>query len=277
VLVLWANGVGDRPIEAADVEHCVVVAPVKGDFLDWLAGSHNSKALGGRVVHIDEAAYRGVADLGKLDDLAVDGYAEYLEGLGLFVDHDIDGGSGRLHQVEWPRDGLIEIVGGREQPGSDAVLDESSLAILSVDRYHEERDGLALELSDKILAGVLAKLDEKLASAIDARLTEIKYPKLIEEVKVTEVPITVDKPVYVDVEVSRPIYVDKEIINPITKDVEVINAVIIDKPVINCIVEDIRVTNCIVKDVEVDRAVIREKTIDVVHKNCFDPKGNPLV
>ena len=135
---------------------------------------------------------------------------------------------------------------------------------------------LAIELSDQILAKLMAKLDEKLASAIDTRLTEIKYPKLIEELKVTEIPVTVDKPVYKDVEISRPVYIDKEIINPVTKDVEVVNAVIIDKPVLNCIVEDIRVTNAIIKDVEVERAVVREKIVEVIHKTCLDAHGKPI-
>jgi hypothetical protein len=137
-------------------------------------------------------------------------------------------------------------------------------------------NALALDISEKIIQNVIAKLDERLEKAIESRLTEIKYPKLVEELKVTQVPVNVDKPVYVDVEVKRPVFVDHEVINPVKKDVEVVNAIIIDKPVMNCIVEDIRVTNAIIKDVEVERAVIREKVVEVIHKQCLDAKGNPL-
>lgn len=136
-------------------------------------------------------------------------------------------------------------------------------------------NALALEISDKVIKYTLHQLDEKLAAAIDSRVSEIKYPKLIEEVKVTEIPITVEKPVYKDVSIDRPVYVDKEIINPVPKDVEVINAVIIDKPVINAVIDDIRVTNAIIKDVEVERAVIREKVIDVIHPRYLKLNGEP--
>jgi len=136
---------------------------------------------------------------------------------------------------------------------------------------------LALDLAEKVVQHVIAKLDERLEKAIDSRLKEIVYPKLVEELKITEIPVSVDKPVFKDVEVERPVFVDKEVINPVRKDVEVVNAVIIDKPVINAVIEDIRVTNAIVKDIEVERAIIREKTIDVIHKNCFSADGKPLV
>lgn len=138
-------------------------------------------------------------------------------------------------------------------------------------------NALALDLAEKAVQHVIVKLDERLEKAIDSRVKEIVYPKLVEKLHITEVPVNVEKPVYKDVEIERPVFVDKEVINPVRKDVEVVNAVIIDKPVINAVIEDIRVTNAIVKDVEVERAVIREKTIDVVHKNCFDAKGNALV
>lgn len=136
---------------------------------------------------------------------------------------------------------------------------------------------LALDLAEKVVQHVIAKLDERLEKAIDSRMKEIVYPKLVEQLKVTEVPVSVERAVFKDVEVERPVFKDHEVINPVKKDVEVINAVIIDKPVINAVIEDIRVTNAIVKDVEVERAVIREKTIDVIHKNCFSADGKPLV
>jgi hypothetical protein len=138
-------------------------------------------------------------------------------------------------------------------------------------------NALALDISDKVMASILKKLDEKLAQAIDARLTEIKVPKIIEELQVKYKDVEVDRPVFKDVDISRPTYVDKEIINPIIKDVEVTNCIPIDKPVVNAIVNEVHVTNAIIKDVEVERAVIREKVIDVIHKNCFDSKGNALV
>ncbi len=135
---------------------------------------------------------------------------------------------------------------------------------------------LAEDIADKITLKVLDKVNEKLAQAIDARISEIKYPKLIEEIKITEIPITVEKPVYKDVEVSRPIYTDKTVLNAVMKDVEVTNAVVVDKLVLNCIIQDINVTNAIIKDVEIERPVIKERVVEVIHKHCFDPKGNPL-
>jgi hypothetical protein len=136
---------------------------------------------------------------------------------------------------------------------------------------------LALDLAEKVVKHVIAKLDERLESAISTRLTSVTYPKMIEELMVTKKDVQVDNLVYKDVVVERPIFVDKEVINPVKKDVEVVNAVIIDKPVINAVIEDVRVTNAIVKDIEVERAVIREKTIDVIHKNCFSADGKPLL
>ena len=136
---------------------------------------------------------------------------------------------------------------------------------------------LAIELSEKVVKHVIAKLDERLENAISTRLTSVTYPKLIEELIVTKVPVNVEVPVYKDVEIQRPVFVDKEVINPVRKDVEVVNAVIIDKPVFNAVVTDINVTNAIVRDLEVERAIIREKTIDIIHKNCFSQDGKPLV
>lgn len=143
--------------------------------------------------------------------------------------------------------------------------------------YDTVINALTLDISDKILANVLKKLDEKLASAIDERIKEIKVPKITEELVVKYKDVEVEKPVFKDVDVSRPNYIDKEVTNPILKDVEVINAIPIDKTVINAIVKDVQVTNAIIRDVEVERAIIREKVIDVIHKNCFDEKGNALV
>jgi len=51
---------------------------------------------------------------------------------------------------------------------------------------------------------------------------------------------------------------------------------VIDKAVINAVVNEVMVTNAIIKDVEVERAVVREKVVNVIHKQCFDSKGNPL-
>jgi len=130
----------------------------------------------------------------------------------------------------------------------------------------ETINALTLSIAEKILNKVQAGLKEAMDKAIDERIKEIKYPKLVEELKVN----------YVDVQVDRPVFKNVEVINPIRKDVEVTNAIIIDKPVLNAVIEDIRVTNAIIKDVEVERAVVREKTIEVIHKQCLDSKGNPL-
>lgn len=138
-------------------------------------------------------------------------------------------------------------------------------------------NALALDISDKVISHVLRQLDEKLAQAIDESIKEIKVPKIIEELVIKYKDIEVERPIFKDVEVSRPTYVDKEVINPIIKDVEVTNCIPIDKPVINAIINEVHVTNALIKDVEVERAVIREKVIDVIHKNCFDTKGNALV
>lgn len=138
-------------------------------------------------------------------------------------------------------------------------------------------NAIALELSEKITAKILELVQARLDLAIKDRLDTVRVPKVVEELNVTYKDVAVDRPVFTDVTVDRPIFKDKTIINPVTKDVEVVNALIIDRPVINAVIEDIRVTNAIIKDVEVERAVIREKVIEVVHKNCLDSKGNPLV
>lgn len=138
-------------------------------------------------------------------------------------------------------------------------------------------NALALEISEKVIKHCLERLDKSLQEAISARISEIKIPRVIEELTVNYKDISMDRPVYVDIQVQRPIFIDHEIINPVKKDIEVFNAIIIDKPVINAVIDDVRVTNAIVKDVEVERAVIREKTIDVIHKNCFSQDGKPLV
>lgn|SRR3990167_10392219 len=133
--------------------------------------------------------------------------------------------------------------------------------------FDEVINSLALSISEKVFSKIEAILNERLSKAIDERLTEIKYPKLIEELKITEIPVTIE----------RFNYVDKEIINPVLKNVTVENAVITDKPVLNAIITDVRVNNCIIKEVEVINAVIREKVIEVVHKSCYDDKGNSLI
>lgn len=138
-------------------------------------------------------------------------------------------------------------------------------------------NAIALELSEKITDKVLELVQARLDLAIKDRLDTVRVPKVVEELKVTYKDIAVDRPIFTDITVDRPVFKDKVIINPVTKDVEVINALIIDKPVINAVIDDIRVTNAIIKDVEVERAVIREKIVEVVHKNCLDAKGNPLL
>lgn len=138
-------------------------------------------------------------------------------------------------------------------------------------------NALALELCDKIITHVTAQINTKLDAAIRGRLDTITVPKIVEELNVTYKDVAVERPVFTDVAIDRPVFKDKTIINPVTKDVEVINALIIDKPVLNAVINDIRVTNAIIKDVEVERAVIREKVVEVVHKNCIDASGNPIV
>jgi hypothetical protein len=143
--------------------------------------------------------------------------------------------------------------------------------------YDTVINALALELSEKVLSNILKQLDEKLVKAIDSRISEIKSPKIVEEVVIKYKDVELERPIYKDIEVSRPIYVDKELINPIIKDVEITNCIPIDRPVVNAIINDVNVTNAIVRDVEVERAVIREKTIDVIHKNCFSADGKPII
>jgi len=125
---------------------------------------------------------------------------------------------------------------------------------------------LALSIAEKVFTKIETILNDKLSKAIDERISQIKYPKLIEELEITKIPVTVDVPVFKD----------KEVLNPVLKDVEIINAVIIDKPVLNAVIDDIRVNNAIIKDIEVERAVVREKVIEVIHKTCLDAKGNRL-
>jgi len=143
--------------------------------------------------------------------------------------------------------------------------------------YDTVINALALEISDKVMANVLKQLDEKLSKAIDSRISEIKSPRIVEEVVIRYKDVELERPVFKDIDVSRPTYIDKEVINPILKDVEVTNCIPIDRPVVNAIVNDVRVTNAIIKDVEVERAVVREKIIDVIHKNCFSVDGKPIL
>jgi hypothetical protein len=173
---------------------------------------------------------------------------------------------------------ITEVVGHVKIVECDLEVQRPVFKDVSVDRpiFKDKQVDIPTGF-DKVVQHVISKLDERLEKAIDSRMKEVVYPKLVEQLKVTEVPVSVERPVFKDVEVQRPVFVDKEVINPVKKDVEVINAVIIDKPVFNAIVEDVRVTNAIVKDVEVERAIIREKTIDIIHKNCFSADGKPLV
>jgi len=139
---------------------------------------------------------------------------------------------------------------------------------------------LIVELVDEAVSKLFNKIDltliARLDAAIDTRIKEIKYPKLVEEVTVTHKSVEVERPVFKDVEVSRPTFKDVEVINPIIKNVEVVNAVVVDQTVINADIKDIKVTNAIITDVPVDRAVIREQIVNVTHKMCHDQNGNPL-
>ncbi len=135
-------------------------------------------------------------------------------------------------------------------------------------------------LASEISKVVISMIDEYTVAQlklVEEKIMELKNLKTEETVVFKTKDVEVERPVFKDVLVDKVVFVDKEVINPVLKDVEVINPIIIDKKVVNSIISDIRVTNAIIKDVEVERAVIREKIIDVVHKNCYDPKGNPLV
>ena len=59
--------------------------------------------------------------------------------------------------------------------------------------YDTVINALALEISDKIMVNVLKQLDEKLSKAIDSRISEIKSPKIVEELVIK----------YKDVELER--------------------------------------------------------------------------
>ena len=136
---------------------------------------------------------------------------------------------------------------------------------------------LALEISKGVMAIVELGISKQL-KMLEEKIASLSNINTKEEVIIKTREVEVEKPVYKDVEVqvTRPVYVDKEVINPVLKDTEIVNSIVIDKAVTNCVVTDIRVTNAIIRDVEVERAVIREKVIEVIHKNCFDEKGNPL-
>lgn len=138
-------------------------------------------------------------------------------------------------------------------------------------------NALALEICQTILKNLEPAIISKIDEAIKGRIDTIKVPKIVEELKVVEKEVAVERPVFTDVEVERPVFKNVEVINPVRKDVEVVNALIIDKPVINAVVEDIRVTNAIIKDVEVERAVVREKVVEVLHKNCLCEHGRPNI
>ena len=122
--------------------------------------------------------------------------------------------------------------------------------------YEAIIDALAYRISDKIYSMVQERVIKDLSGALDKvldeRLTQVRVPKIIEEVKVNERVIEVERVTFKDVEVERPIFQDKVIINPILKNVEVTNPVLVDKPVLNCIITDINVTNAIIKEVEVE-------------------------
>jgi len=136
-------------------------------------------------------------------------------------------------------------------------------------------EALITELVDTIASRVLIKLDEKLAKAIDERISTIKAPKVIEEVSVVYKEVLLDKPIYKDVEVSRPVYVDKEILNPIIKDVPVINAKIEDVTVINAVLQDRVVINPKFEDVVIQKPKFVDKEVTVISLKYVDMKGNP--
>ena len=134
------------------------------------------------------------------------------------------------------------------------------------------------KVAERIVSGIMDNITlvigARLDAAIDSRIKEIKYPKLIEEVNITTKEITVEKPIYVDVEVKVPVFQEYVIANPVLKNVEVINAVIADKTVINAVITDMQITNAIIKDIEVERAIIREKVIDVIHPRYLKINGD---
>lgn len=141
--------------------------------------------------------------------------------------------------------------------------------------FEQMADEIALKMADKLMDKVLIVINARLDHAIDQRIKEIRYPKLVEELNVIRKDVQVEHPVFTDVKVDRPVFVDYEIKNPVVKDVEVINAVIADKTVINAVITDQKITNAIIKDVEVERAIIREKVIDVIHPRYLKPNGEP--
>jgi len=143
--------------------------------------------------------------------------------------------------------------------------------------YDKVVNELALEISKSVLAIVEVSMAKQLR-VLEDKIASLSNINTKEEVIIKTREVEVEKPIYKDVEVqvTRPVYIDKEVINPVLKDTEIVNSIVIDKAVTNCVVTDIRVTNAIIRDVEVERAVIREKVIEVIHKNCFDEKGNPL-
>ena len=134
---------------------------------------------------------------------------------------------------------------------------------------------LTLKIADSVMSNLELVIGARLDRAIDQRIKEITYPKLVEELKVSYKDVAVDRPVFTDVSVDRPIFKDYEIKNPVVKDVEVINAVIADKTVINAVIVDKQMTNAIIKDVEIERAIIREKVIDVIHPRYLKLNGDP--
>lgn len=137
-------------------------------------------------------------------------------------------------------------------------------------------NALALEICQNILKHLEPAIISKIDAAIKGRIDTIKVPKIVEELKVVEREVHVDRPIFTDVEVERPIFKDKTIINPVTKDVEVVNALVIDKPVVNAVIENVKVQNAVITDVDVERAVIREKIVEVTHKQCHCSCGKPV-
>lgn len=143
--------------------------------------------------------------------------------------------------------------------------------------YDKVINELALEISKSVIA-ITEQVLNKQIKMLEEKIEALSNIRTQEKLVIIDVPVDVEKPNYVtkDVIVERVVMIDKQVINPVLKDVEVINPIIIDKAVTNSVITDIRVTNAIIKDVEVERAVIREKVVEIIHKNCFDEKGNAL-
>src|SRR3990167_8571212 len=96
---------------------------------------------------------------------------------------------------------------------------------------NELTERISVKILDKIMTVIGARLDK----AIDERISSIKSPKIVEEVKITYKDIEIERPKFIDTEVSRPTYVEKEVITCVIKEV----------PVTHCKIEEVTVINAI--------------------------------